>query len=410
MSPWRIASPTGSTAPPRPGTSGPHRPRSSTRPPAMQTGEVDLASAAEVDGRRGQRQGRRRASGARRRCRAAPAVLFAFRELLHDARRRARRDHHRRARQGALRRRTARSPAALENVEFAVRRPAADQGRLQRAGRAPASTSTRSASRSASSPASRRSTSRPWCRCGCAPTRSPAATRSCSSPARRTRRPSLWLAETVAAGRPARRRVHRACRATRRRSTRCSTHPDIAAVSFVGSTPIARYIYETRHRARQAGAGPRRGEEPHGGAARRRHRPGRRRRGLGRLRRGRRALHGDLGGGRRRRRRRPAGRRDRRPAAQAAHRRRRRRRHRHGPADHRRAPRQGGRLHRRRRRVRGARSSSTAARPTSRPTGFFLGTTLLDHVTPRDERLHRRDLRPGAVGRARRHLRRGARR
>ena len=26
---------------------------------------------------------------------------------------------------------------------------------------------------------------------------------------------------------------------------RCSTHPDIAAVSFVGSTPIARYVYET---------------------------------------------------------------------------------------------------------------------------------------------------------------------
>ena len=35
------------------------------------------------------------------------------------------------------------------------------------------------------------------------------------------------------------------CTATRRRSTRCSTHPDVAAVSFVGSTPIARYIYET---------------------------------------------------------------------------------------------------------------------------------------------------------------------
>ncbi len=34
-------------------------------------------------------------------------------------------------------------------------------------------------------------------------------------------------------------------RATRWPSTRCSTHPDVAAVSFVGSTPIARYIYET---------------------------------------------------------------------------------------------------------------------------------------------------------------------
>ncbi len=40
--------------------------------------------------------------------------------------------------------------------------------------------------------------------------------------------------------------------------------------------------------------------------------------------------------------------------------------------------------------------------------GFFLGTTLLDHVTPEMTRLHRRDLRPGAVRRARRDLRRGA--
>jgi malonate-semialdehyde dehydrogenase (acetylating)/methylmalonate-semialdehyde dehydrogenase len=35
------------------------------------------------------------------------------------------------------------------------------------------------------------------------------------------------------------------CRATRSRWTRCSVHPDVKAVSFVGSTPIAQYIYET---------------------------------------------------------------------------------------------------------------------------------------------------------------------
>ena len=40
------------------------------------------------------------------------------------------------------------------------------------------------------------------------------------------------------------------------------------AISFVGSTPIARYVYETGTAQRQAGAGPRRREEPHGGAAR----------------------------------------------------------------------------------------------------------------------------------------------
>ena len=42
----------------------------------------------------------------------------------------------------------------------------------------PTSTAGASSSRSASSPALRHSTSRPWCRCGCSRWRSPAATRS----------------------------------------------------------------------------------------------------------------------------------------------------------------------------------------------------------------------------------------
>ena len=94
-------------------------------------------------------------------------------------------------------------------------------------------------------------------------------------------------------------------------------HPGIAAVSFVGSTPIARYIYETGTAQRQAGPGARRREEPHARPARRRRRHGRRRGRLRGVRRGRRALHGHLRRGRGRRRGRPAGRRDRRPAAQA---------------------------------------------------------------------------------------------
>ena len=39
-------------------------------------------------------------------------------------------------------------------------------------------------------------------------------------------------------------------------------HPDVAAVSFVGSTPIAKYIHEPGDRQRQAGAGARRRQEP----------------------------------------------------------------------------------------------------------------------------------------------------
>ena len=57
------------------------------------------------------------------------------------------------------------------------------------------------------------------------------------------------------------------CRATRSPSTGMLEHPDIAAVSFVGSTPIAKYIYETGTRQRQAGAGARRRQEPHARAA-----------------------------------------------------------------------------------------------------------------------------------------------
>ena len=85
------------------------------------------------------------------------------------------------------------------------------------------------------------------------------------------------------------------CTATRRPSTRCSTHPDVQAVSLRRLDADRAVHLRDRHRARQARAGPRRREEPHGRAARRRPRPGRRRRGQRRLRLGRRALHGDLG-------------------------------------------------------------------------------------------------------------------
>ena len=84
-------------------------------------------------------------------------------------------------------------------------------------------------------------------------------------------------------------------------------HPDIAAVSFVGSTAIAETIYRGRHVARQARAGAGRGEEPPGGdAGRRSGRCGGRADGFG-LRRGGRALHGGVGRGGGGVRRRPAG-------------------------------------------------------------------------------------------------------
>ncbi len=74
-----------------------------------------------------------------------------------------------------------------------------------------------------------------------------------------------------------------------------------------------------RHRARQARTGPRRGEEPHGGTARRRSGPGRGRGGERRLRLGRRAVHGDQRAGRGRRDRRRTGAEDHRTDRDAAH-------------------------------------------------------------------------------------------
>ena len=44
-------------------------------------------------------------------------------------------------------------------------------------------------------------------------------------------------------------------------------HPGIEALSFVGSTPIAEYIYAAGHQDREACPGARRGQEPHGGHA-----------------------------------------------------------------------------------------------------------------------------------------------
>jgi len=48
----------------------------------------------------------------------------------------------------------------------------------------------------------------------------------------------------VGRGRAATRGPSTSSRATRWQSTACWSHPDIKAVSFVGSTPIARYVYE----------------------------------------------------------------------------------------------------------------------------------------------------------------------
>ena len=74
-------------------------------------------------------------------------------------------------------------------------------------------------------------------------------------------------------------------------------HPDVRALSFVGSTPIAHYIYQrgAQHGKRVQALGRR--QEPHGGHAGCGPGAGGRCPDRRRLRLGRRALHGDLGGG-----------------------------------------------------------------------------------------------------------------
>ena len=336
------------------------------------------------------------------------AVLFAFRELLH-----ARTDElaaiitaehgkvlsRRRAARSRAAWRTSSSPPACRSCSRAASpsRPP------------PASTSTRSASRSAWSPASRRSTSRPWCRCGCAPTRSPAATRSSSSRARRTRRPRCsWPSCGRRPGCPT--ASSPSLQGDKEAVDALLDHPDVAAVSFVGSTPIARYIYETgtAHGKRVQALG---GAKNHAlvlpdadvdmaadavvsaayGSA------GERCMALSVA-----VAVGDVGD-RAGRRRSPRGC----PSCASAT----------APT---RTPEMGPLITREHRdKVAGYIDAGRAAgrdggrrrprRPTSRPTGSSSATTLLDHVTPEMTRLHRRDLRPGAVRRARRHLRGGAR-
>ena len=56
---------------------------------------------------------------------------------------------------------------------------------------------------------------------------------------------AVILAELLKEAGAARTACSRWSTATRRRSTRSCTIPGIAAVSFVGSTPVAKYIYET---------------------------------------------------------------------------------------------------------------------------------------------------------------------
>ena len=156
---------------------------------------------------------------------------------------RAGRDHHRRARQGAVRR-ARRGDPRPGGRRVRLRHPAPAQGRVHR--------ERLDQGRRALGPAAARrgrhhlarSTSRPWCRCGSSRSPSPPGTPWWSSRARRTRRrrcgsAELWREAGLPDG------VYNVLNGDKVAVDGLLTHPDVASISFVGSTPIARYIYET---------------------------------------------------------------------------------------------------------------------------------------------------------------------
>ena len=264
--------------------------------------------------RRRRRQGRPSASGGTSSLAKRTQVLFAFRELLNAQQGGRRRRHHRRARQGALRR-ARRGDPGPRGRRVRVRHPAPAQGRILRGrldqGRRlldPAAARRRRRS-------SRRSTSRRWCRCGSSRWPSPRATPSSSSRARRTR-PRSTSSPSCGPRPVCPPASSTSCTVTRWPSTALLDPPGRQEHLLRRLDPDRQVRLRDRHRARQARAGARRCEEPHGGAARRRPRPRRRRRGQRRIRLRRRALHGDLRPGRRRAGRRRARRKDR-PSAMA---------------------------------------------------------------------------------------------
>ena len=192
------------------------------------TGAVARQVALGVAGR-GRRRGRRRA---RRRFPAwadtppirRARVMFKFLELLNQHRDTLARDDHRRARQG-VHRRAGRGHARHRHRRVRLRHPAAAEGRLHRPG-------LHRHRQLDDAPAARRGRRHhavqlpgAWCRCGCTRWRSPCGNSFVLKPSERDPSPSL-LHGRAAASRPA---CPTACstssRATRSRSTRCSSTP-----------------------------------------------------------------------------------------------------------------------------------------------------------------------------------------
>ena len=106
-------------------------------------------------------------------------VMFAFRELVSKHADQIARDRSRSSTARCCRDAQGEVARGLEVVEFACGIPHLLKGEFSENVSAQVDSLLDPAAAWAWSPASRRSTSRRWCRCGCTRSRSPAATRSC---------------------------------------------------------------------------------------------------------------------------------------------------------------------------------------------------------------------------------------
>jgi malonate-semialdehyde dehydrogenase (acetylating)/methylmalonate-semialdehyde dehydrogenase len=225
---------------PRPGTSGRSAP---VYNPAtgLQTGEVDFASAQEVgiavaSARAAAKEWR--ASSLSRRS----AVLFAFRELLHNGAEELAKiitAEHGKVHADAL----GEVARALENVEFACGVPDLLKGGYSE------QASTGVDVYSIRQPLGVVAGITPFNFPAMVPLWMAANAIACGNafvlkPSEKDPSASLWLAEAwKKAGLPD--GVFTVVHGDKEAVDELLTHPDVAAVSFVGSTPIARYIYET---------------------------------------------------------------------------------------------------------------------------------------------------------------------
>ena len=170
-------------------------------------------------------------------------ILFAFRELLNARKKELAAiitAEHGKVLSDAL----GEVSRGQEVVEFACGMPHLIKGAFTENASTKVDVHSARGSRSEWSASSLRSTSRPWCRCGSIPIAIAAGNTVVLKPSEKVPTAALWVAELwKEAGLPD--GVFNVLNGDKVAVDGLLTHPDVQSISFVGSTPIARYVYET---------------------------------------------------------------------------------------------------------------------------------------------------------------------